>query len=79
LRPCTNSQNLANREKPQGNYSSKYKGVHRRGERWRAKITVDYKQISLGVYKTEEEAAKAYNDAATYHFGEFALLNVLHT
>lgn len=46
--------------------SSGFRGVtkHPRKKRtfWRARITVDGKLISLGVHKTPEEAAKAYDN-----------------
>lgn len=43
-------------------YSSKYKGVHwhKRLQRWLAKIIVNGKQIHLGVFKDEKEAAMTY-------------------
>ncbi len=40
-----------------------------------AKITVQYRQIYLGGYRSKEEAALAYNKAAIKYFGEFAVLN----
>ena len=78
LRPCTNSQNLAN-TKPQEGRASKYKGVSfcksRPNSPWRAWICVNYKRMYLGSFLTEQEAALHYNIAADHYFGEFAYLN----
>lgn len=78
LRKATRSQNTANSKMPSTNTSG-YKGVYYRKEqnRWRASIRVDGKLMSLGQYGSAEDAAKAYNDAALKHFGEFAFLNKL--
>jgi hypothetical protein len=76
LRICTQSQNAKNRSKSTKSASSKYKGVHwHRG--WMASIRVNYKRIYLGVFKTEEAAAMAYNNAAVRYHGEFAKVNQL--
>jgi len=55
----------------------KYKGVsmHKPTNKWRAYITVNHKQIHLGLYKNRKEAAKAYNEAAKTYHGETAYLN----
>ena len=79
LRMCSNQQNISNSRNTRGGVS-KYKGVWYRkdGNRtkpWSANIKVNYKKISLGVYLTEDEAAKAYNDAAIEYFGDFAEIN----
>lgn len=83
LRPATASQNNANRAKPKTRdgipTTSKYKGVSwfKRDKKWKVNITVNKKHIYLGVYDSEVEAAKAYNEAAIKFFGEFACLNNL--
>ncbi len=58
---------------------SGYRGVHYCKERnkWIAKIHCDGKHINLGRYDTPEQAAEAYNKAASFYFGEFAYLNEL--
>jgi len=75
LRHCSASQNQANRKQTK-NSLSKYKGVSRIYiNKWRARITKNGKEIRLGSYKTEIEAALAYDKAARKLFGEFAHLN----
>jgi hypothetical protein len=43
--------------------------------RYKAVIHPDGNRIFLGSFATPEEAARAYNDAARKHYGEFAWLN----
>jgi HNH endonuclease len=52
---------------PRGVY--KYSACMRK---FRAQIVVNRKQIHLGCFDTIEEAAKAYQNAAELHFGQFA-------
>jgi hypothetical protein len=37
--------------------------IRRRGQKWAARIKVDYKERYLGTFKTKNEAINAYNDA----------------
>ena len=77
LRPASASQQAANRKKSNRN-SSKYKGVswNKRLKKWMAQIKPpNKKQIYLGLFDNEELAARAYNQAAIEHFGDFAKLN----
>lgn len=78
LRPATRSQNMANRQKMSGKASSRYKGVSWRKDmqKWGAQIRFNKKLISLGFFKIEEDAAKAYNKKAIELFGEFSCLNL---
>jgi DNA invertase Pin-like site-specific DNA recombinase len=69
MRVCTHTQNLQNsrtRVNPHG------KGVHPRGDRFIAVITINGKITKLGKFKTAAEAKAAYDAAALEHFGEFA-------
>ena len=85
LRLATRADNEANKKKRRtqagGAPSSKYKGVNEikdgRKKKWRAIVTVDKKHIRLGNFYTEIEAARAYNEAALEHYGEFAYINRL--
>ena len=58
--------------------SSRYKGVCKIHDRcWQASIRVDGRQIYLGRFGLETDAAIAYNYHAAYLHGEFASLNDL--
>lgn len=61
------------------NFKSKtgYRGVTQEKDRFRAVIYNKRKAISLGFYKTAEEAAEAYNKKSRELFGETASLNVI--
>jgi hypothetical protein len=76
LRIVENKLNSRNK----GMYSTNktgYKGVSAYGNKgkYTAQITVDGKKIHIGCFESVEEAAKAYNESAIHHFGEFAKLN----
>lgn len=77
LREATRMQNSQNRTSAK-NSSSKYLGVHHYLKRkWHAAIRVNKILKSIGYFKTEEEAALAYNKAAVKYHGEFANLNII--
>lgn len=40
-----------------------------------AHITVNYRLIYLGLFRTQKAAAKRYNEGARQYFGTFAFLN----
>lgn len=73
LRVCSQRDNSRNRGAVNG-----YCGVSWKADigRWRARIMVERREISLGAFDTPEQAAEAYNRAAIEHFGQFAKLNI---
>lgn len=68
LRWTTHQENLRNRKHPTNNTSG-FKGVSRKRGKWRAYITVDDKQINLGVFKSKGAANKARLKAEAELFG----------
>lgn len=78
LRLASNSENQMNK-RLQGNNTSGHKGVCwlKREGKWVVYITINRKGKYVGLYEKLEDAAKAYNEAALKHFGEFAWLNTL--
>lgn len=78
LRSCTRAENNRNRN-PEKNSSSKFLGVFyiKKNNKWGAKIVSDKKQISLGRFESEANAALAYNEAAIKYHKEFANLNII--
>jgi hypothetical protein len=73
LRLCTVTQNAQNR-KIRADSKHGLKGVTfmAKENRWRARITVSGKRISLGRFDTISDAAQAYVEAAIKYFGSFA-------
>ena len=74
LRAVSYAQNCQNRETNYG--SSKFKGVslYKPNKSWHAQIKKG-KNYSLGYFKDEVEAAKAYDRKAIELFGEYARIN----
>lgn len=73
LRLATASQNQANSRRAG---RSGFKGVRSAGRKsWQVIITVNGLAICRGRFKSPDEAARAYDQLAIEHFGEFACLN----
>ena len=79
LRIATTSQNGMNRKKS-ANCTSKFKGVYwnKTEKKWKVTIRSNSKYYHLGYFKSETEAAIAYNNKAKELHGEFANLNVIN-
>lgn len=74
LRICTLKQNRGSRLKKK-NSVSKFKGVSKNGNNWRAYISLDGKLTDLGTYKNERIAALMYDFWAIDHYKQFAETN----
>lgn len=77
LRSATRSQNMQNERNLRGG-TSIYKGVYfnAKRNRWIVEMKIETKKKHIGQFKTELEAARAYNLNALKHYGEFARLNL---
>lgn len=78
LRFATPSLNAINKHKKSGT-SSPFRGVswNRQQQNWRVQYRrlSDKKQILIGRFSDEIEAAKAYDEVVASEYGEFATLN----
>jgi hypothetical protein len=79
LRWATRQQNCQN-GRPRSNARSKLKGAQwcSSQSKWGAEIKHNGRVKQLGYFQTEQEAAAAYDAAASKAFGEFARLNAVH-
>jgi|TARA_R110000764_G_scaffold187956_3_gene273363 hypothetical protein len=76
LRPCTTGQSSQNRRGNKHRGHATYKGIRRSSPHtWCSRIGVDGRQVHLGTFASEIEAAKAYDAASIKHFGRFANTN----
>lgn len=77
LRVCKQRDNCYNKPPNSTKQASKYKGVFRAKNQKNYFSTIGYKgrQIYLGSYENEIDAAKAYDTKAKELFGDYAYLN----
>lgn len=76
LRWSTHSQNSQNMSKHK-NSSSEWKGIYynNKAKKWHTQIRVDGKNVYLGLFQNEIEAARTYDFNAKIYFGEYAKCN----
>lgn len=72
LRICNGSQNNVN-QKPR----NIIKGIsfNKKGNTWRARISVNKKHILLGTFKNINDAISVYDEALTKYYGNFGRTN----
>jgi hypothetical protein len=72
MRNCSKSVNGQNRRT-----TCNYQGVrkYKKASTYRSRIKVDKREIYLGSFRSEIDAALAYNKAAVFYYGENAKLN----
>lgn len=72
LRSATKKENSRNKSKRKDNTSG-YKGVswHTKNKKWRARIFLNNKEKTLGLFDKKEDAHLAYLYASNQYYGEF--------
>lgn len=77
LRPATKRQNARGFRRKRKGCSSQFRGVSwcQNAEQWRARIVLDGIETHIGLFAFEIDAARAYDEEAHQHFGEFAQAN----
>ena len=76
LRICTHGQNMQNQKIPKNNKSG-FKGVswNSKTQKWAMQFIINKKRLKYKLFDSPLDAAKAYNDMAKAHYGEFARIN----
>lgn len=77
LRTATRSQNCKNKGKSKVDSTSMFKGVmwDKKSKKWRAYIYDTGRNIYLGLFELEKDAANAYNEASKNLHGVFSIQN----
>jgi len=77
LRPATFQQNIRASRRKKFGATSRFRGVNWNAKlkKWVAAITVNYRNIHLGIFESEIAAARKYDAAAREIFKEFASPN----
>lgn len=74
LRSCSKGENQRNKKQKRKS-THKYKGITKFRSNWVAQLSYKNKRVHIGTFKSDIDAAKAYNAKALELFGEFAKIN----
>ena len=74
LRICTIAENNRNRVRMQKNNISGFRGVfwEKSCKKWRSQISINNKNVHLGIFKNIEDAYNKYCEASKRYYGEFS-------
>lgn len=78
IRICTRQENMRNRRRGKlKGATSRFKGVYwdTYYQKWKSDTKINGKNVFIGYFDKEEDAAKAYDAMAVNKYGEFALTN----
>jgi len=77
IRSCNFSENSQSCRSHRRNKTSKYKGVYwkKRDQKWMVRVSFKGKNIYLGLFDSEREAARIHDAGAKLSYGDFAILN----
>lgn len=77
LRICSGAENCKNTNSHKDSVS-RFKGVcfDKQTKKWQSQIYINGYQVKIGRFDNEIDAARAYDDLASEHFGEFAKFNL---
>lgn len=77
MRPATYRQNARGFRRKAKGKTSKFRGVYwkQKNKKWVASLVVHRKTLHLGIFKSETDAAHAYDSAALFYHGEWASTN----
>ncbi len=79
LRHFDHQSNIQAQRPQQRAKSSPYRGVgwFKPKRKWRARLKIDGREVHIGYFDNEHEAALAWNEAARYHYGENTFQNTI--
>jgi hypothetical protein len=77
LRICLHAENQRNMQARSDKRTSLFKGVNWASDRgkWRSRLVLNGQEVFDKYFDSEEDAARARDDAAILHHGQFARLN----
>jgi len=81
LRHLSHKKNIQYQLPQRRDKSSKYRGVSwfKPRQKWKARLKIDGREVHVGYFTCEHQAAEAWNKAALKHYGPDSYQNVIST